>query len=128
MVASFDNCPGSCDAINDQSEGKISYIVRVTRTFKGKKPEDNVLFLETPVNGALCGVTLDIGTSYLFALSTRSAPVGLPGAPVKEETCPVKSLSVVLCQFPQPFTSLTTQEKRFLFRTSRKGGSGCPKK
>lgn len=106
VLAKFDNCPGTCDPIEDQFEGKIFFIVKVLETFKGPSVEDNILFLDTAVNGALCGVNLSIGSEYLLNLSGEEMS--------SDGTCPKKTRPIGLCDFPTLWSNVSQDEKDFL--------------
>lgn len=106
MLATFDNCPGTCDSIDDQSEGKIFYIVKVIDKFKGPNVEDDILFLDTAVNGGLCGVNLRVGSEYLLNLGDEMMS--------DDGTCPDKTRGVGLCQFPTLWSDVSSDEMDFL--------------
>lgn len=116
VIARFDNCKGTCDPIDDQISGRIFYIVQVLEQFKGTKIEDNLMFLGTGVNSALCGINLQIGLEYLFNLDSAK---NFPG------TCPDTVFSVGLCNFPAVWSSLTAGDMSFV-RSNANGGSECP--
>lgn len=109
VIAQYDNCPGKCDSLRDQLKGKIFYIVRVLKKFKGPEPEDSLLFLRTEVNGALCGVSLSVGTVYLLNIRTSLT---------RSESCPSPSYDISLCNFPIAWAKITRRQRSFL-RASR---------
>lgn len=115
VVARFDNCPGTCDPIQDQFDGAITYIVKVITTFRGTPPEDNVMFLQTAVNGALCGINLSIGRQYLFDLGRMQSG----------SRCPGQFWNVGLCDFPTLWTSVTPEQRSFLTTNANTGQSLC---
>lgn len=112
VLAKFDNCPGTCDPIDDQVNGKIFYLVNPTQIFKGYAARQ--IILETAVNGALCGVNLQIGGDYFFNLGTRRY------SPIFRHL-----YSIGLCSFPNLWNNLTPAQKQFAI-TNANGGEGCP--
>lgn len=115
VVARFDTCEGTCDPFADQLSGRIVYIARVLENFKDNKIEDNVLFLVTAVNSALCGITLQIDQEYLLNL-------GAVGR--RSETCPDDWYNIGLCDFPPLWESLSRNQMAFV-RTNANGGARC---
>ncbi|CDF37538.1 unnamed protein product [Chondrus crispus] len=106
VLAKFDNCPGTCDPIEDQFEGKFFFIVKVLETFKGPSAEDNIIFLDTAVNDGLCGVNLSIGSEYLLNLNGEQMS--------NDGTCPKKTRPIGLCDFPTLWSNVSQDEKDFL--------------
>lgn len=108
VVAKFDNCPGrTCDPIEDQGEGKIFYIVRVLKLLKGLKIVDDVLYLTTAVNSALCGISLSNGGKYLF--NVRS--------PIPSEiSFPQTAFEISLCSAPYMWNLVGFGEKRKILK------------
>lgn len=108
IVAKFDNCPGTCDPIEDQVNGKIFYLATVTEKFKGSTPR--FIVLQTAVNGALCGVNLTVGKDYLLNLGRPSAEY---------------LYFIGLCDFPTQWSSLTPSQIQFV-KSNANNGAGCP--
>lgn len=116
VIAKIDNCPGTCDPINDQVNGQITYVVKVLTIYKGRPIEDKIMYLKTAVNSALCGVTLKVGDIYLFNLGVQQ---------FNKFNCPKITWSVGLCDFPTKFSNLSDSQRRFVVRNSRTGQSLC---
>lgn len=116
VIARTDNCKGTCDPITDQGSGEIIYIVRVLRTFQGTPPEDDILYLRTRVNGALCGINVAVGPIFLFNLAKSTTRKGV---------CPSKVRSVSLCRPPVLWKSLAKKSKKFVFKNAKTGNSLC---
>lgn len=105
VIAQYDNCPGKCDPLTDQLKGKIFYIVKVLTKFKGPEVEDNLLFLRTEVNGALCGISLSVGTVYLLNIRASLA---------QSKSCPSPSYAISLCDLPTRWARVTRKQRLFL--------------
>lgn len=108
----FDNCPGTCDAIADQGRGRIYYFVEVIRKYKGNALP-KYIFLTTAVNGALCGINLQVGGIYLLNLGNAQTNDDFPGS----------FYSVGLCNFPTLWKSLSKAQRKFV-KKNAKGGAG----
>lgn len=116
VIAHTDNCPGTCDAIEDQGSGRITYIVRVTRTLRGKKAEDGIIYVTTADNSALCGVVLNVGQRYLFNLGDVRRD---------EKSCPREFFGVGLCGGAILWNRVTIEQRKFIQRDRRTGGRLC---
>ena len=101
VLARTDNCPGKCDPVADQMDGKVTYIVRAEKIIRGERPEDGVMYLSTAVNSALCGVELTVGQKYLFNLGDMKTDM---------ESCPRSFWDVGICSFPKAVKGLTLEE------------------
>lgn len=116
VLARTDNCPGKCDPLEDQGNGEIYFIVRVDHKFKGPAIEDNLVYLRTQVNDALCGTELGVGVQYMFNMRK---------AVVREGQCPSRVLDVSLCDFVVTWSSLSKQLRRFVIRNANTDQSLC---
>lgn len=116
VIAKIDNCRGTCEPIKDQVNGQITYIIKAVAIYKGGPIEDKILYFKTAVNSALCGVTLHVGTVYLF---------NLDGQKFNRFTCPKITWSVGLCNFPTKFSNLSKAQRSFVVRNSRTQQSLC---
>lgn len=115
VVATFDNCPGTCDSAEDQ-DGSIFYFVQVIEKFQGPLIEDNILFLSTAVHSGFCGIVLNVGKEYLFNLHAES--------PSTDGICPSVTRGVGSCNLPKRWNQLTQEEKDFV-ESDAMGGTGC---
>lgn len=107
----FDNCPGTCDPVEDQFKGRIYYIVQVVQKFKGTAP--NFFVLSTAVNGALCGVSLQVGQQYLLNFGSKQTQAVFPRS----------FYNFGLCNFPTLGTSLSASQKSFVQSNANNGAS-----
>ncbi|CDF34590.1 unnamed protein product [Chondrus crispus] len=116
VLARTDNCPGTCDPFEDQRNGKITYIVKVTARFLGAPAEDNIIYVQTLVNSALCGTILNVGARYLFTLGNVR---------VNRSSCPRESFDVSLCGGAQLWSRVTRPQRRFLSAVRRTNKRVC---
>ncbi|PXF40660.1 Metalloproteinase inhibitor 4 [Gracilariopsis chorda] len=117
VLAETDNCVGKCHPIDDQMEGAITYILKVSEVFRGTMPEDEVAYMRTPVNSGLCGITLGVGTEYVFNL-----PYIAMSAPFQ---CPSEYFSIGLCDSIEEWESLADGAKQFIADNVNNGQKLC---
>lgn len=116
VVATFDNCPGrKCDTFGDQRRGKIFYVVRVLRKFKGPAIEDDLMYVSTSVNSALCGMRLRLNLRYFFVL---------PKIDKSNKRCPTDYFPFGLCSGVLLWSKVPNDDQLFFQRNS-KLGVGC---
>nr|XP_057905849.1 metalloproteinase inhibitor 2-like [Doryrhamphus excisus] len=85
------------------SEHERKYLIKQTKMFKGDHRDIDGVY--TAVSPSACGVTLTIGVEYL--LSGRLTPEGL--------------MHVVICDFIDPWNSLTANQKSNLVHNYQNG-------
>lgn len=121
VIAKYDNCPGVCDPLRDQGNGVITYIAQIVYLYKGLSPEPGteiehgIMRLSTAVNGALCGVRLTVGETYLL---------NLHGKKDDAMKCPRASWYVGLCSFPRIWRYVSQADLALLGRVA-KGEDVC---
>lgn len=116
VLARTDNCRGTCDFLDDQVDGEFIFIVRVDQKFKGPRLEDDIVYLRTAVNSALCGIQLRVGTQYMFNLRR---PI------TREGQCPSTVFDVISCDYTVTWKSLSRKQQRFAIRNSNTMQSLC---
>lgn len=95
------------------------HVVRkgVTKRLRRRRPtRDDVHFLRTPFDTALCGATLHVGKIYLLALHARRH--------ASASNCPSVVQPLSLCDGIYPWANVTRHDKDFVKRLAMKG-TGC---
>lgn len=87
-------------------EGRRTYVLRLIRSFKGEKPPRRFT-VESEVNAVRCGITLQKGAVYMLNTSGSGG-----------------KYFVWLCQYNRLWSSLSREERRFLWRCSAGGRGG----
>ena len=77
------------------SVGPASYTVKVLKTFKGSLHENEITRLETPANGGLCGVHLNVNGEYLLTGGKNFGP-----------------FDIMLCDWFEPWSKKTFKQIR----------------
>lgn len=117
VLAETDNCVGKCHPINDQMDGAITYILKVSEVYKGAMPEDEVAYMRTPVNSGLCGVKLNVGSEYVF---------NLPYIAIRALfQCPSEYFSIGLCDSIEEWDTLPEDSKQFITDNVNNGQKLC---
>lgn len=111
VIFRFDNCPGTCDPVEDQFNGRIYYFVQTVQKFKGTVP--NFFYLSTAVNSGLCGVKLQLGQQYLLNFGPKQTQASIP----------TSFYNIGLCDFPALWMSLTASQKAFVQSNANNGAS-----